>query len=766
MGKKGIQGLLAVVMSLVMLISITGIQPNTANAATTKKTVNSITVSNLPAKTLTLAKGKKFKLKTKVSVSGGASKAVTYKSTKPGVVTVSKKGVLTAKKKGKATVVITSKANKKKKLSIKVTVGTPAKKVSITGSHTVIMNKTIKLKATVSSKKTSNKKVVWTSSNKSVATVTSAGYVKGLKAGKTVIKATAADGSGKKASFVVTVLEPVKIEKVNVLSSSGIEVVLKNAKQLTASNFEISNSCYLNGTNARKCIISKVTTKDYKTYIITIKGVALIEPGTYAKVFVKDSIGSDSKAVLYSGNICTYNTDIVFEGLINESFNEQLGVDSINKYSEIDCGFLSFTSSNLPSGINAKIVNNGKKVEIYGVIKEKGTYKSTIVCKDELGNTYNFNVTFIIGTASDIIATSISKYYVANTDNTRPVCHNNGIYASGGSGNYLYELEEASDYFSVNSENGYIIGTAPAGTYDIKVRVYDEKNYDIYAIVTVRIVIEPSICLRVTLKDLNGKNLEDGIYVTLHDKNAVVDTRYLYEASYSYSSEGEVFITGFPAGTYDLQLYCYGTEYILYNQKITKTENEINATMPGYLIKLSSSLPEFSAGKFGEWWGTDDIIYGQGEYLFLPEGTHNLRTQEIIDGGYLYSAMPNIKVTKGMNTATLSVTKQSLDSISTTIIAGRDMEITLEPYSKSTIIKCTPQETGYYYFYTEGDYDTYGEIYSDSGKLLKYSYKGGEKDNFYMGYQCTIFNTYYIRIYNERFSSGTHHCNFKVIKKK
>ena len=49
------------------------------------------------------------------------------------------------------------------------------------------------------------KKVVWTSSNKKVATVTSKGVVKGLREGSAKITASAVDGSKKKASVTVKV---------------------------------------------------------------------------------------------------------------------------------------------------------------------------------------------------------------------------------------------------------------------------------------------------------------------------------------------------------------------------------------------------------------------------------------------------------------------------------------------------------------------------------------------------------------------------------
>ena len=71
--------ILAVVLAAAVAVSILTVPDAEVSAATGK--VKSVAVTNLPAKQLTLKKGKSFTLKTKVSVSGKkVSKAVTYKT--------------------------------------------------------------------------------------------------------------------------------------------------------------------------------------------------------------------------------------------------------------------------------------------------------------------------------------------------------------------------------------------------------------------------------------------------------------------------------------------------------------------------------------------------------------------------------------------------------------------------------------------------------------------------------------------------------------
>ena len=200
--------IISLMLALMLMI------PVNMDVQAAKGSVKSVTVTNLPAKTLTLKKGKTFTLKTSVEKTGNVSKAVSYKSSNTKVATVNSKGKITAKKKGTTKITITSKANSKKKVTITVTVGTPVTKVKLNKTKaTLNVGKTLTLKASLSPSKPSNKKVVWTSSNTKVATVNSKGKVTAVKAGTAKITATAADGSGKKATCTITVTN--KVTKVS-----------------------------------------------------------------------------------------------------------------------------------------------------------------------------------------------------------------------------------------------------------------------------------------------------------------------------------------------------------------------------------------------------------------------------------------------------------------------------------------------------------------------------------------------------------------------
>ena len=84
-------------------------------------------------------------------------------------------------------------------------------KIVLTGiSHKIAAGKKITLTASVTPKDATNRKVNWTTSNQKYASVDSKGNVKVLKAGagkSVIITATAADGSGQKASYKITIMK-------------------------------------------------------------------------------------------------------------------------------------------------------------------------------------------------------------------------------------------------------------------------------------------------------------------------------------------------------------------------------------------------------------------------------------------------------------------------------------------------------------------------------------------------------------------------------
>lgn len=167
--------------------------------------VQKISLSGMSNK---IALKKKVKLTADVLPVNAANKSLVWTTSNKKVATVNQSGVVTIKKKGSA--VITATAENGVKASFKVTgVKGVVKKVTVvTKTKTVKAGKSLALKAKVSATKGANKKLLWSSSNESYATVSPKGKVKTLAAGKgkkVKITAMATDGSGKKSTVTIKI---------------------------------------------------------------------------------------------------------------------------------------------------------------------------------------------------------------------------------------------------------------------------------------------------------------------------------------------------------------------------------------------------------------------------------------------------------------------------------------------------------------------------------------------------------------------------------
>ena len=181
----------------ILSISMTGILP----LPVPNTTVFSVEAAATPAlnkKTATLNVRQTLQLTLKNN-----KKKITWSSSNKKIATVSGKGFVTAKVPG--TVTITAKAGSKKyRCTIKIK-SLKVKKIEIHGSASVEKGKKIKLNASVFPSGASNKKIKWSSSNESVATVSQNGIVTARKGGTTYITVTALDGSKKCARKKIAV---------------------------------------------------------------------------------------------------------------------------------------------------------------------------------------------------------------------------------------------------------------------------------------------------------------------------------------------------------------------------------------------------------------------------------------------------------------------------------------------------------------------------------------------------------------------------------
>lgn len=198
--------IITIIMSIALVSGVFGIQLPVEAAPKKTKKVTKVEITKPASSTLVLKKGGTYTLKYKITPKNASNKKVKFSSSNKKVVTVSTKGKIKAVGRGTAKITVKSVSNGKKKASITVKVGTPVKKV-------LLSKKTVKLteggsttiKATISPKSATNKKVIYRTSNKQVASVSNKGKITALKQGTAKITAEATDGSGKKATCIVTV---------------------------------------------------------------------------------------------------------------------------------------------------------------------------------------------------------------------------------------------------------------------------------------------------------------------------------------------------------------------------------------------------------------------------------------------------------------------------------------------------------------------------------------------------------------------------------
>ncbi len=207
--------------------------------------VTEVGISNVSVE---LEPGETFQLTALVMPQNATNKAVSWGSSVPAVATVSNNGLVSAVAPGTASITVTA-ADGGKTISCTVTVTEktppvpaviPVESIGINLSTiTINVGNMGQLTATVLPNNATNKNIIWTSSNPSVATV-NAGTVSGISAGVAAITATTEDGA-KTASCIVTVTEPtpppadfISVESISV-SASTLSLTVGDAHQLTAT---------------------------------------------------------------------------------------------------------------------------------------------------------------------------------------------------------------------------------------------------------------------------------------------------------------------------------------------------------------------------------------------------------------------------------------------------------------------------------------------------------------------------------------------------
>lgn len=257
-----------------------------------------LTLSN-SSKTININQSFTLKATTKYS-SGVTSKSVKYSSSKSSVASVNSKGKVTGKKAGTATITVkvSCKVNKvtyTTTKTCKVTVKSVAvKSVKLNRkSASLTYGSSLQLKATVSPSNASNKKLKWSSSKSSVASVSSSGKVTAKKVGSATI--TVKTSNGKKATCKITVTRK---------SISGARVSYQSSYTYTGKSIRPSVSVRVGSKTLRK---GTDYTVSYGTNKKTKGTIRITGKGNYSGTITKTFTIKEKKVKMSAPSVSAIN---------------------------------------------------------------------------------------------------------------------------------------------------------------------------------------------------------------------------------------------------------------------------------------------------------------------------------------------------------------------------------------------------------------------------------------------------------------------------
>lgn len=180
----------------------------------------------------TLSVGQTAQITASVSPEDATLQGVTYESRKPEVATVDENGVVTGVSRGSTTIRVKSEDGYVQ-TSVTVQVRQPAEEIQLElAKATLPEGKTATVKATVLPKDTNNKKLTWSSSDESIATVNREGRVKGIQPGTVTITAASAEVPEVTGSIDVQV---VRLAKSVAFEQKEYDVILGQTAQLAVT---------------------------------------------------------------------------------------------------------------------------------------------------------------------------------------------------------------------------------------------------------------------------------------------------------------------------------------------------------------------------------------------------------------------------------------------------------------------------------------------------------------------------------------------------
>lgn len=679
---------------------------------------------------LTIKKGGSAVIKATVGPNTASNKKVIWKSSNSKIAKVSSTGRIRAVKGGTATITAVAADGSGKKAVCRVTVKASITSISFSKkSGKIYVGKTMQLSPVIKPADATNKKLTWSSSNDKVAMVNSIGKVYAVAAGTAVITAKATDGTGKKATYKVTVVKAITIASATVSDPQTVQVTLSGSQKLPASSFVVKASTVLNGTYNYTIPLDGVTTKDNKTYTIALRRGCSLSDYVRVCVYVDGLYGTGKSSIetYYSKDHSNRRVYMTYELEQNESFSKEFTVDRAR-------GICKITVDKLPDGVKyARKTNGSNAISFSGTVRKTGTTKTTIKSVDELGDIVTYIITWNVSSSSVIAAYYIPQYGMIGTDNKYYSVSVKPTSVAGGSGKYTYSID-GDDYGLSVDITGRVTGKIyQEGTYNLKVKITDDNDTKISTTVNCEINAKKAIKVEGYVKDINGNNL-NGVSIMFYNHDKA--TPYLAWSGVTSRNYGSYSMDLFP-GTYEVVISIGDDSTYLHNQKFDKSETGRNFVSDVLKLTVNPDNAKYSVDDIGAWYDEYDRQCGTNGYVYLVPGT-----------SYTLKA-------KGMGKRGVITAKVDRKAVSVTAKMSEDV---IEIGDKSSFFaeengfyKFVPKTTGTYYFYSISTSDPYGHLYDENKKKLVE--KDDNKHNlttntydFYMSYNCVAGKTYYISV--------------------
>lgn len=471
----------------------------------------------------------------------------------------------------------------------------PATKVYVTGitlnttTASLSVGQILQLTPTISPSNATDKSVTWTSSNTTVATVSSAGLVTAKAAGNATITCKANDGSNKQATCTITVNEETpQIEFVSATcENTNLSSLTKSDKLRIKASFKNTGAT----ASIRTCLIitnqgvteiitrGEMDTREFKkneTIQLTYEcDLSSLSENTSYKACVMYYDDWNKKSWIY-------NNDYMFDfTIVPGSSNVAVTNISLSPWTILLATGASrqLTATITPEDASNKNVTWSSSntsvatVNSSGVVTAKAVGEAVITCQasDGSGISRNCNVQVIASGAPDIsfVSTTCSNSSLSGLKSgdklyLKATFKNNGVKANiytqvrvrnASTQKTLYYSSNMLKTFPANSEVSfdyeYELPTIETGSYEVYVVYYDgwtENNYTWYRNdncminFTVGTASTPKIqILSSKLNNTNPQSLtqDDKLSLTVEYKNTGATINDFETAIIFFTSDGE-----------------------------------------------------------------------------------------------------------------------------------------------------------------------------------------------------------------------------------